>query len=190
MFARRLYKLVGPSTWPPEQPDEPLREEERLTQRLYGLDRSSAQFQKRLDELLQDEGWARDLQDLSQHKLVELIDYLDSVRLISTPTKSCSLSPQILDGLDRTGKQFRQGLHVLRGLCSSQAILPATYLMSGKLELSTRKTITYGGCGEIYKGFLGDADVCIKEYFDNSSGGIRQVSCPQSLARLSCPDKL
>ena len=58
MSAQRLYKPVRPSTQPPEQPDDPkqvdkpeqadgpLREEdeERLTQRLYELDRSSAQF--------------------------------------------------------------------------------------------------------------------------------------------------
>ena len=163
---------------------EPLREEdeEPLTRRLYELDRSSAQFPERLDKLLQDEGWMKDIQRLSRHRLVELTDHLDNVRLISTPTKSYSSSPQILDGLDRTGSQFREGLHVLRELCGSRAILPTTYLVSGSLSFSTT-TMAIPGYREIYKGSLGDADVCIKKLpmtVGNRPAKIRQVSRPHS----------
>ena len=190
MFARRLYKLVRP----PVQPDEseygesgpsyiPLREEdeEPLTRRLHELDRSSAQFPERLDELLQDEGWVKDIQCLSRHRLMELVDYLDNVRLISTPTKSCSSSPQILDGLDRTGSQFKEGLHALRKICGSRAILPATYLVSGKLSINTTRIVKFGIYGEIYKGSLDDADVCIKKPPRNLWESNRQVSCPHSI---------
>ena len=186
MSARRLYKLVRPSTRPPEQPDEPepfykplrKKDEKRLTQRLYELDRSSAQFPERLDELLQDEGWMKDIQRLSRHRLVELTDHLGNVRLISTPTKSYSSSPQILDGLDRTGPQFKEGLHALRKLCGSRAILPATCLVSGKLSISTTRI---DKCGEIYKGSLGDTNVCIRRRVGDFWGNIERVSCPHSI---------
>ena len=205
MFARRLYKLVRRSARPPvqpgepeqpdesEQPDEPepfyepLREEdeESLTQRLYGLDRSSAQFLERLDELLQDEGWMKDIERLSRHKLVKLIDYLDNVRFISTPTKSCSSSSQILDGLDRTGSQFKEGLHALRKLCGSREIVPTTCLVSGKLSISTTIIVEPGAYGEIRKGSLDDADVCIKNRPNNLPDSIRKVSCPHNIS-LDC----
>ena len=212
MFARRLYTgfvgrparlLVQPdefefdgiesdesesnktTLYEPEQRDKRSREgdEERLTQRLYELDRSSAQFPERLDELLRDERWMRDIQRLSRHKLVEFIDYLDNVRLISMASKSCSSSLQILDGLDRTGSQFREGLHLLRELCGSWAVLPATYLVSGKLLFSTMVR-TINGYKEIYTGSLGDADVCIKKLpltFWNVPAQIQRVSRPHSL---------
>ena len=192
MFARRLYKLVRRSAQPPVQPekpeplDEPLREEdeERLTQRLYELDRSSAQFPERLDELLRDEGWMKDLQRLSQHKLVELIDYLDNVRFISMPTESCSSSLQILDDLDHTGSQFKEGLHALRKLCGLREILPATYLVSGKLSISTAVIVKPGKYSEIRKGSLGGADVCIKVPWmltGNQLKDFERVSHPHTL---------
>ena len=184
MFTRRpTYKLIRPSARPPVQPDEPkplyepLREEdeEPLTQRLYELDRSSAQFPERLDELLQDEGWVKDIQRLSQRKLVELIDYLDNVRLTSMPSKSCSSSLQILDGLDRTCSHFREGLCVLRELCSSRETLPTTYLLSGKLS---------DGYRNIYDGSLGDVDFYIKRPWmlpGEQPEGVERVSHPHTL---------
>ena len=193
MFTRRpTYKLIRPSARPPVQPDEPkplyepLREEdeEPLTQRLYELDRSSAQFPERLDELLQDEGWMKDVQRLSQHKLVKLIDYLDNVRLISMPSKSCSPSLQILDGLDRTGSQFREGLYVLRELCSSRETLPTTYLMSGTLSFSAPIIAVPGGYRGRYEGSPGDADVCFKPSWmiaGNQPEKIKRVSRPHIL---------
>ena len=191
MFARRLYTrfvgrparlLVQPgefefdgtesdesesdktTLYEPEQLDERSREgdEEQLTQRLYELDRSSAQFPERLDELLRDERWMGDIQRLSRHKLVELIDYLDNVRLISMASKSYSSSLQILDGLDRTGSQFRKGLYVLQELCIWRATLPTTYLVSGKLSFSNPMIAIPGGYRDRYKGSLSDADICIK----------------------------
>ena len=184
MSARRPRELPFPPLprhySPPRRYEPPHEEdEERFTQRLYKLDRSSAQFPERLDELLQDEGWMEDIQNLSRHRLMELIDYLDNVRLISTRTKSCSSSPQILDGLDRTGSQFKEGLHTLRKLCGSRVILPATCLVSGKLSISTTIMII-PGYREIYKGSLGDADVYIKKYLEDRPD-IRQVSCPHSI---------
>ena len=198
MSAQRLYKPVRPSTRPLEQPDDPkqvdkpeqadgpLREEdeERLTQRLYELDRSSAQFPERLDELLQDEGWMEGLRRLSQHKSVELIDYLDNVRFLPMPTESCSSSPQILGGLDRTGSQFREGLYMLREICSLQAILPTTYEVSGELVLSSTRPVASGGSSEIYKGSIGGADVCIKTswmFTRNRPVHIQRVSYPHTL---------
>ena len=197
MFPRRRYRSVRPSARPPvqpndsEQPYEPrplydsLREgyEERFTQRLHELARTPAQFPELLDELLQNEGWMEDIQYLPQRKLVEVIDYLHDVGSIPMPSKSCSSSLQILDGLDRTGSQFREGLHLLRELCGSWAVLPATYLVSGKLSFSTMVR-TINGYKEIYTGSLGDADVCIKKLpltFWNVPAQIQRVSRPHSL---------
>ena len=109
------------------------------------------------------------------------MNYLDNVRLISTPTKSYSSSPQILDGLDRTGSQFKEGLHVLWELCDLWMILPATYLVPGKLSISTARIDKSGVYGEIYKGSLGDADVCIRKSPRYYLGRIRQVSCHRSI---------
>ena len=66
MSARRPRELSFPPLpryYNPPRLYEPLHEEdeEPLTQRLYELDRSSAQFPERLDELLQDEGWMKDI---------------------------------------------------------------------------------------------------------------------------------
>ena len=85
-----------------------------FAQRLYELDRSSPRYPEQLNELLQEEEWVEQLRSLSEDGLVDLIDYLDSVSFISTPIKSCSSSPQILDGLDRTSPPFRESLQIGR----------------------------------------------------------------------------
>lgn len=173
MFAQRLYKLVGKST-PPLKP---------LAQHIYELDRLSARFPEQLYKLLWDDEWVEGIQRLPKSKLVELIGYLDNVRPISTPTKSYSSSPQILDGLDHKGPSFEEGLHVLREICSSRAILPPTYNLGGKLSLNTIRQIISLRSTETYKGTLGNADVRIKRL--NIKGkderDIRQVFHPHNL---------
>ena len=173
MFAQRLYKLVGKST-PPLKP---------LAQHIYELDRLSARFPEQLYKLLRDEEWVEGIQRLPKGKLVELIGYLDNVRPISTPTKSYSSSPQILDGLDHKGPSFEEGLHVLREICSSRAILPPTYNLGGKLSLSTIRQIISLRSTETYKGTLGNADVRIKRLNIKGEDGrdIRQVFHPYNL---------
>jgi len=61
-----------------------------LAQRLYDLDRRSAQFPEQLNELLRDTRWVEQLQHLPDTELVGLIDYLDGVRSIVTQIKSHS----------------------------------------------------------------------------------------------------
>jgi len=48
-------------------------------QRLYGLDRSSAQFSHQLDELLHDKGCIDELRVLPEIELAPLVDHLDDV---------------------------------------------------------------------------------------------------------------
>ena len=183
MFAR-LYKLIRPSAQPSAQPDEPKplyepeplyeplceEDEERLTQRLYELDRSPTQFPERLNELLQDGEWMEDIQRLSQHKLVELIDYLDNVRFISIPSKSHSSFLQILNGLDHRASPFREGLHALQEICSSQTILPRTYEVSGKLSSSTTEPVTiFRMFSEIPTLSLDGVDVCVKRFWEREN---------------------
>ena len=133
-----------------------------FAQRLYELDRSSTYFPEQLDELLQDDEWVGHLQSLPEGELVELIEYLDSVRFIPMPAESCSFPLQTLDGLDHTGSPFREGLHVLQEICSSRVILPATYEVSGELSFSTTEPVTSSVFNDIYKGSLDKVDVCIK----------------------------
>ena len=78
---------------PMEQPVKPLRDNKRLRERLYKLDRSSIQFPEQLDELLQDHEWVEGAKSLPEDELVELIDYLDDVSFISMLTKLCSPTP-------------------------------------------------------------------------------------------------
>jgi len=61
-----------------------------LAQRLYGLDRSSNRFPEELDQLLHEREWVEQVQLLPKDVLVEVISYLDDVRLISTPNRSHS----------------------------------------------------------------------------------------------------
>ena len=96
MFARRLYNKLRtpvPALLPPERPVKSLRERELLRERLYKLDRSSTRFPEQLDELLQNDEWAEDLESLPEDELMELIGHLDNVRFISMLTKSCSPIP-------------------------------------------------------------------------------------------------
>lgn len=130
-------------------------------QRLYKLNRTSTRFPERLERLLHDKKWVERLQRLPEGQLVELIGYLDSVRFVSMPTISRSSRLQILDGLDRAGSPFREGLHVLQEICGSRAVLPATYDMPDKLSLNTN-WVASDGSSAIYKGSLGGADVRIK----------------------------
>ena len=55
-----------------------------LAQRLYELDKSSTRFPEQLDALLHDNEWVTHLQLLPEGELMELITYLNDVRLIST----------------------------------------------------------------------------------------------------------
>ena len=59
-------------------------------QRLYELDKTSAQFPKHLDELLHDKEWIEQLESLPVSELVELTGHLHDVGLISSPTMSHS----------------------------------------------------------------------------------------------------
>ena len=49
-------------------------------QRLYDLDRWSAQFPGQLDELLHDKKYVDGFQKLPEDELIELVTYLNSVR--------------------------------------------------------------------------------------------------------------
>ena len=183
MFMQRPYKLVRPPGRPPERPNTRLHDDEELVdrspsepdispaqspgrpeQRLYRLDTSWTWFPEQLEELLRDEGWLDDLWLLQEMELVGVVDYLDNVRFInSTLTESCSSSPQILDGLDHTGSTFREGLSVLRELCSSRAILPTSYRIPGELSFSTMWPVSSCGSADIYRGSLAEGDVCMKQ---------------------------
>ena len=131
-------------------------------QRLYQLDRTSTQFPEQLNKLLHDKEWEQKLQLLPEGELVELTSYLDDVRLISIQTTSRSLPPQILDGLDSVASPYRKGLYALQKICSSRAILPPTYEVSGELSLTSEIPIGFGGFCDAHKGFLDGADVHIK----------------------------
>ena len=166
-----------------EQPAKPLRDRERLRERLYKLDRSSIQFPEQLNELLQDDKWVEDLESLPEDELVELVDYLDNVRFISILTKPCSPTPQILDSLDHADLSFREGLHVLGKICSPREILPITCGVSDELRFD-EQLVEYGRFGDIYKGTLGRADVCIRRIrapSDLERAQVNQASSPHNL---------
>jgi len=63
-----------------------------LAQRLYQLDRSSARFPEQLDKLLHDKEWVEQAQLLPKDELVEMIEHINDVRLVSTPNQSHSSS--------------------------------------------------------------------------------------------------
>ena len=136
----------------------------RPDQRLYRLGTSVTWDPERLEKLLRDGRWLDDLWLLQETELAGVVDYLDNVRFInSTLTEFCSSSPQILNGLDHTGSPFKEGLSVLRELCSSRAILPTSYKLPGELSFSTMWPVSSCGSADIYRGTLDEVDVCIKQ---------------------------
>ena len=138
-----------------------------LTRLLYRLDRSSTRFPEQLSELLQDVGWVKEFQYLPEGDLVKLIGYLDNVRSISTSVRPCSSSLQVLNSLDRTGSPFREGLHLLREICSLRTILPTTCEVFGDTSFHRWILDTPSKFGSTYKGYLGTAAVCIKRFDPN-----------------------
>jgi len=59
-----------------------------LEWRLRQLDRFSTRFPEQLDKLLHDKEWVKKVQPLPEDELMEVIGYLDDVRLISMSNRS------------------------------------------------------------------------------------------------------
>ena len=73
---------------------------------------------------------------------------------------------------------------MLREICSSRMILPSTYEVSGELSRNTNKPIAYGGFSNVYKGYNGHENVCIKRLRRDVAGDqtlVKQVSYPHNL---------
>ena len=155
-----------------------------LAQRLYGLDRSSTRFPEQLNDLLHDEEWAGQLKLLPEGELTKLIGCLDDVRSIPTSAGSHLSPPQTLDGLDGMGSSFRRCLLLLRKICSSRTVLPATYEVSSALSFNAMEVVARGGFCDVYKETLLIGDVCIKRLRISTTGDqakVKQVSCPPNL---------
>ena len=71
------YDGAERSNLQPQRPDQT-----RPAQYLHQLDRSSARFPEQLDELLHDEGWVEQVQLLPMDELVEVVEYINDVRLV------------------------------------------------------------------------------------------------------------
>ena len=132
--------------------------------RLYELDRSSAQFPDRLYQLLHDKEHVECLQKLPEDEVVQLIDYLNDVRVSLMSVKWYQwLHPQVLGQLDCTSQPFRKCFQVLQKICSFWAILPASYQVSEALSFTSKVPAAFGGFCDAYKGTLSTgAAVCIK----------------------------
>ena len=155
-----------------------------LAQRLYELDRSSTRFPEQLNDLLHDEEWARQLKPLPEDELMELIGYLDDVRSIPASARFHLSPPQILDGLDGTGSSFRKCLLLLRKICSSRTVLPASHKVSSALSFNAMEVVARGGFCDVYKETLLIGDVCIKRLRISTTGDqakVKQVSCPPNI---------
>ena len=73
---------------------------------------------------------------------------------------------------------------MLRKICSSQAILPMTYEVSGELSFTAMEPVAFAGFSDIYKGFLDTSDVCIKRLRTPPAGNralVNQVPYPRNL---------
>ena len=162
-----------------------------LAQRLYDLDRTSTRFPEQLSKLLRDREWTGHIQRLPEVELVELLGYIDEVRLISRRTRSYSSPSQILDGLDRMGSPFRDCLHVLREICCSRTVLPPSYEVFSALSFVTAHPVASGSWSDVYRGTLGTADVCIKRLLVtlDSWARCKQVSYLHSLRLDGRPER-
>ena len=109
----------------------------------------------------------------------QLTGHLDDVWLISIQTTSRSSLSQILDNLNPLDPPSRKCPQVLQKLCSSRAIPPLGYEVSGELSITTTQPVAFGGFCDVYKGTLGGADVCIKRLRISTMGGrvaVKQVT--------------
>ena len=72
----------------------------------------------------------------------------------------------------------------MQRICSSRMILPSTYEVYSELSYSITTPIAFGGFGDVYKGYLGHENVCIKRLRIAAGGDrtlVKQVSHPHNL---------
>jgi len=156
-------------------------------QRLFDLDRSSAQFPDQLDKLLHDKEYVAELLELPDSELIQLVDRLNNVGLPFAMESQLTLS-QILIHFDRTGGSSRKCLHVLRKICGSRKVLPTTYELSTRDVLPIRQSPdAFGGFCDAYEGTLSaSVRVCIKRLKVSVIGDLERLKkVPHSFNPLS-----
>jgi len=149
-------------------------------QRLYDLDRWSTQFPGQLNELLHDTEYVDGFQKLPKGELVELVNYLNSVRdpYLMQVGSHLPLS-QVLDRLDSTSDPFRKCLHALQTICHSKMILPTTFGLA-RVQFPPGNPLAYGGFSDTYRGIVSE-EVCIKQLRISVADREKVKQVPRSL---------
>ena len=105
-------------------------------------------------------------------ELARLVDFLDKVRAIPPAFHQFTKQiPQALDAIPATENVARECLDKLQAICSDNAILPSSYIVSGQIARVGNHPITLGGIADVWGGTYRDDEVsirslrvCMKDY--------------------------
>ena len=129
---------------------------------LKGLDTSAASFLPALRRFLEDRHALRELSGLAA---AEVADFLDEVRKpigVTASSHGRRTLPQLIIKLDASPEFRRRTIRVLRHLCGSWGVLPASYTLQGEVEVTDRTPWTCAGFSEVWRGTWGCERVAVK----------------------------
>ena len=130
---------------------------------LYALDTSSPDFMRYLYCLIQCDDKEQYLSGLQGSDLVQLVDFLDMVRVFPlTSFQTMKQAPQVLGVTPVNDEISRRCLHKLQAICSQSMTLPSSYSISGKLAGLGADPVTSGGFSDVWEGEHDGTKVCIK----------------------------
>lgn len=142
---------------------EPTIPASQVLQQLYSLEPSSPDFLRVLYGLIRHDEDEQYSSSLKGSELSRLVDFLDSVRPLSSvfhPILKRSL--QSLDKISTSDDVFRQCLRKLRAICGCHTTLPTSHIVSGDLTKVGEHPIAFGGFADVWEGNLGGSRVCVK----------------------------
>lgn len=135
----------------------------QILQYLYSLNTVPPEFPRYLDRLIQSDQQENYLSTRQGLELTRLVDFLDRVRPL--PSVSFQLTKRTLQALGLipiTDDASRRCLHKLQAICSSRAILPSSYIITGGLSKIGDYPVASGGFADVWVGTYGGIGVCIK----------------------------
>ena len=135
----------------------------RILHRLYSLDPSSLDFSRHLYCLIRHDEWERHLTSLQRPELVQLVDFLDEVRALSSTF--CPVTkqiPQTLSAISADGNLSRQCLQKLQAICGHYAILPSSHIASGQIARVGDDPIACGVTANVWEGTYRGKKVSIR----------------------------
>ena len=151
---------------------------------------ASKLFFQALEWFLEDEN-RKGLEELRGLAAAEVANFLDEVRkLVAITVPSCGQSTSlqlVMMKLNDEPKFRNRMIHVLRSLCGSWGILPASYTLEGEVTITDKNPWTRGGFGEVWCGTWGSEKVAVKVIMITSSASPKKLKKVWVLTPLLFP---